>query len=393
MSEARISLSTPLLDGHELKYLQDAIESSWVSSEGPYVTRFEEAVARVAEAQYAVAVVNGTAALHIALLAAGVQPGDEVLVPALTFVATANAVRYCGAHPVFLDVDHAYWALAPERVGAFLTEQAVLAHGIAVNRRTGRTIRAMLPVHLLGHPADMDALGALAERYGLTVVEDACEAIGARYKGRAVGPIGRLGCFSFNGNKVITAGGGGMVVTNDGETARWVRHMTRQAREAGPEYIHDTVGFNYRLTNVCAAVGLAQIERLPEFLGRKREIAGRYRSGFANCQGIRWIEAAPWAESTCWLFTILLGGEDPDRASNLVAFLAEQNIEARRLWRPLHLLPIYQSAQTDRPQIAERLYEAAVSLPSSVHLTEAQQQRVVEAVQAFLARHPETSQA
>jgi perosamine synthetase len=384
MSKPQITLSSPRLDGNELKYLQDAIESTWVSSGGPYVGRFEEAVARQVGARHAVATVNGTAALHVALLVAGVQPDDEVLVPALTFVATANAVRYCGAHPVFVDVEPESWTLDPAKTATFLASQGTLRNGRLVNRQTGRRLRALLPVHLLGHPADMDPILETAERFGLTVVEDACEALGAGYKGRAVGSFGRAACFSFNGNKVITAGGGGMVVTDDADVARLARHLTQQARQPGPEYVHDTIGFNYRLTNVCAAVGLAQLERLPEFLNRKREIASAYRAAFSELAEVRCMAVALWAEPTWWLYTILLTRGDADRASRLVAHLAKEGIEARRLWRPLHLLPMYRDSQTHRVEVAERVYEGAVNLPCSVHLTGEQQQRVVGAVREFL---------
>lgn len=384
MSEPHITLSSPLLDGNELKYLQDAIQSTWVSSGGPYVGRFEEAVARHVQARHAIATVNGTAALHIALLVAGVQPDEEVLVPALTFVATANAVRYCGAHPVFMDVEPEWWTVDPEKTSEFLERLVVSKNGCPVNRVTGRTVRAILPVHLLGHPADMDPLIEIAGRFDLVVVEDACEAIGARYKGKAVGGLGLAGCFSFNGNKVITAGGGGMVVTNEDGVARLARHLTRQARKPGPEYVHDAVGFNYRLTNICAAVGLAQIERLPEFLKRKLEIAAAYQSAFSEALGIRCMGAAPWAGSIWWLFTILVADGQENPAIRLVAHLAGKGIEARRLWRPLHLLPMYQPCQEYRVEVAPRVYEEAVSLPSSVHLTEEQQQCVVHLVKDFL---------
>ena len=384
MSEPHITLSSPLLDGNELKYLQDAIQSTWVSSEGPYVGRFEEAVARHAQARHAVATVNGTAALHIALLVAGVRPEEEVLVPALTFVATANAVRYCGAHPVFMDVEPAWWTLDPEKTREFLEKFVVRKNGEPVNRATGRRLRAILPVHLLGHPVDMDPIIEAAGQFDLAVVEDACEAIGARYKGKAVGGLGLAGCFSFNGNKVITAGGGGMVVTNEDRVARLARHLTRQAREPGPEYFHDAIGFNYRLTNVCAAVGLAQIERLPEFLKRKREIAAAYRSAFSGISGIRWMGAARWAEPIWWLFTVLLSGEDGNRGKHLVEHMAAEGIETRRLWHPLHQLPMYQAAQAYQVEVAPRLYEGAVSLPSSVHLTAGQQRKVVQAVKEYL---------
>jgi len=380
MSDRRIPLSVPCLGGNEAKYLQDAIESTWVSSEGPYVGRFERSVAEWVGAAHAVAAVNGTAALHVALLGAGVRPGDEVLVPALTFVATANVVTYCGASPVFVDIDSATWGMDPLNLRDFLETECAPSPGGPVNRRTGRPVRAVLPVHLLGHPADMDPIADLARRYGLTVVEDACEALGALYRGRPAGRLAALGCFSFNGNKVVTSGGGGMVVTDDAGLAARARHLTRQARLPGAEYAHDAVGFNYRLTNLCAAVGVAQMEQLTGFLDRKRRIAARYRTAFAGAPGISCQPAAPWAEPMPWLFTVTIEGGGPVPARRLVEHLAARGIEARQLFRPLPLLPIYASAQAYRVEVAAALHARAVSLPSSVNLTPEDQDTVIAAV-------------
>ena len=386
MSDRRIPLSVPCLGGNEAKYLQDAIESTWVSSEGPYVVRFERSVADWVGAPHAVATVNGTAALHIGVLVAGVQPGDEVLVPALTFVATANAVTYCGAHPVFLDVEDATWGMDPAKLRDFLEEECAPSAGGPVNRRTGRPVRAVLPVHLLGHPADMDPILELARRYGLAVVEDACEALGSLYKGRPAGRLGQVGCFSFNGNKVVTAGGGGMVVTEGEALADRARHLTRQARLPGAEYSHDAVGFNYRLTNLCAAVGLAQMEQLPEFLDRKRKLTARYRAAFAGVPGLACPPSAAWASPMTWLFTVLVerGGLDP--APRLVDHLAARGIEARRLFRPLTLLPIYADAQAYRVETTPTLHARAVSLPSSVNLAIEDQDAVIAAVLEWVER-------
>lgn len=380
-----VPLSAPEISGNEWKYVRECLDSGWVSSSGPLVERFERAVAEAVTTAHAVATVNGTAALHVALLGAGVEPEDEVIVPALSFVATANAVRYCGAHPVFVDVDAATWGIDASKVADFLDRECAWDGQRLTDRTTGRRVRALLPVHLLGHPVDADPLLTAARRYGLAVIEDACEALGAHYRDRAVGRLGDAGCFSFNGNKVVTAGGGGVVVTDDEALARRVRHLTLQAREPGGEYVHDAVGFNYRLTNVCAAVGLAQIERLAEFLKRKRRIAERYRRSFVDFPAVQCMPVAPWASPSHWLFTIRLRGPASGTSADLVARLQEAGIEARRLWRPLHLLPMYYEARRGRLDEAEAVYQDAVSLPSSVGLAPGDQDHVIDHVLRFVS--------
>lgn len=379
-----IPLSEPEIQGNEWKYVKECLDTGWVSSGGAFVERFERLVAARAGARHGVAVVNGTAALHAALRGSGVEPGDEVLVPALTFVATANAVTYCGAHPVFMDIAEESWGLDPAKVGEFVERECEWRSGRLVNRGTGRRVRAIVPVHLLGHPVDMDPLLDLAGRFRLAVIEDACQALGAAYRGRAVGHLGNVGCFSFNGNKVVTAGGGGVVVTDDEALARRVRHLTTQAR-LGAEYVHDEIGFNYRLTSVCAAIGVAQMERLDEYVNRKAAIAARYRAAFHEVPSITCMPAAPWATPSHWLFTIRVVGAGRGSAEGLVGHLRESGIEARRLWRPLHRLPMYCRAQAYRIDLAETVYRDAVSLPSSVGLTEPQQELVSHCVQQWAA--------
>jgi perosamine synthetase len=330
----------------------------------------------------AVAVVNGTAALHVALVTAGVGAGDEVVVPALTFVASANAVRHCGAWPVFVDVDPAYWQLDVGRLQELIEERFEHgADGQLQNRHSGRRLKAIMPVHLLGHPVDMDALLDVARQYELVVVEDAAESLGARYRGRPVGGLGDVGCFSFNGNKTITAGGGGALVTNDAHVASRARYLTTQAREDGPEYIHGEVGFNYRLTNIQAALACAQLELLDSFLERKRDIAERYARAFQDVPGIQLMQSAPWAEPAFWLNTILVDESRFGRDSRaLMGWLAERGIESRPLWQPLHRSPAHAGADAGPIVVADALYANALSLPSSVGMDEAQQQRVIDAV-------------
>jgi perosamine synthetase len=255
-----IPLSEPSIGGNEWKYVKECLDTNWVSSAGAFVDRFEAELAAYAGAQYGIATSNGTSALHVALLAVGVLPDDEVIVSTLTFIAPANAIRYVGAWPVFMDADATYWQMDVEKLADFLNNGCKWQDGQLKNIATGRRVSAILPVHILGHPCDMDPIIALAEKYGLKVIEDATESLGAQYKEHAVGTMGHVGCFSFNGNKLLTTGGGGMVVTNDSALAERVRYLTTQAKDDPLEYVHNEVGFNYRLTNIQAAIGCAQLE-------------------------------------------------------------------------------------------------------------------------------------
>jgi perosamine synthetase len=376
-----IPLSEPFLHGDEWSHVKECLDTNWVSSAGAYVTRFEHEVARVAEAKYGVAVASGTAALHVALLVAGVRPGDEVLVPSLTFIAPANAVRYVGAAPVFVDVEPSYWQMDVEHVSAFLDRQCDQRDDQPYNRATGRRIGALLVVDVLGHPVDADAVRAVASRHRLPVVEDATESLGALYKNRPVGNLGDIGCFSFNGNKTITSGGGGMVVTDDEAAARRARYLTTQARDDEVEYVHHAVGFNYRLTNIQAALGVAQLDHLDEHVQAKRRIAARYAAAFSSVPGLQMMREAPWAVSSCWLSTLLVDPEVRGEGSRtVIARLRSQGIQARPLWQPLHLSPAHAGAQVVGGAVAETLHDRAVSLPSSVNLSDVDQQRVIDAV-------------
>ena len=381
-----IPLSVPELNGHEWTHLKECLETGWVSSAGPFVTRFEQEIAACLGTAAAVAVVNGTAALHLALLVAGVQPDEEVLVSDLAFVAPANAIRYVGAWPVFMDADAATWQMDPEKVSEFLTGGCQWRDGKLFNRVTRRRVSAILPVHILGHPCDMDPLRRLAERYALRLIEDAAEGLGARYHGRMVGALGEIACLSFNGNKIITTGGGGMVVSDN---ARWIeraRYLSTQAKDDPEEYIHNEVGYNYRLTNLQAAVGCAQLQRLEDYVARKTQIAQRYATAFSDLPGLVCMPSASWAAPTSWLFTVRLIGADAAGLTRMIQSLAAQGIQARRLWRPLHLLPMYRTAQAYRIEFAPTLYAEAVSLPSSVGLQEEEGEQVIRAVRECVTR-------
>lgn len=382
-----IPLIVPELRGNEWQYVRDCLDTNWVSSVGSYVDRFERMTAEAVGGGYAVATVNGTAALHIALLLAGVQPGDEVLVPTLTFIAPANAVRYVGAWPVFIDAEPNYLQIDPEAVIRFIEEDCSWDGKMLQNRCTGRRVSAILPVHVLGHPADLDPILAVGEKYSIPVIEDATEGLGARYHGRPLGSLGRMGCFSYNGNKIITTGGGGMLVTSDPALADRARYLTTQAKDDPIEYVHNAVGYNYRLTNVLAAIGCAQMEQLDAFIETKRRIAARYRSGLADVAGLRIPQQAPWASSTYWMFTVLIDNAEAGLDSRaLLRALAADRIQARPLWQPMHRSPAHAASVSPACPVADQLHREALSLPCSVGLTLDAQDRVIDRIRTVIRK-------
>ncbi|MDX6503607.1 MAG: perosamine synthetase [Gaiellaceae bacterium] len=360
-----LPVAEPELGDRELAYVAECILSGWISSAGRFVTRFEELFAELCGTSHAVATSNGTTALHLALLAADIGPGDEVIVPSLTFIASANSVTYTGATPVLVDCDPATWTIDPDAVAAALTPAT----------------KAIMPVHLYGHPADMDPLVELARQHGLTVIEDAAEAHGATYKGVPVGGIGDLGTFSFYGNKIVTTGEGGMVVTNRADLAERMRILRDHGTQPGTRYWHPVVGFNYRLTNLQAAVGVAQMERIEEILAAKRRIAGWYDRGLASVPGITLPPRASWAENVFWLYSILVDeAELGCSRDEVMAALAERDIDTRPFFPPVHTQPVYANG-ADLP-VSTDLARRGISLPSAVTLREAEAQRVVEALAA-----------
>ena len=378
----RIPNAVPRLGGNEWKYLKECLDTNWVSSVGPFVDRFEREVAAYVGVPHAVATVNGTAALHVALLGAGVQPGDEVLVPSFTFIATAHAVVQCGAHPVFLDCEPVSWGLDPGKTVEFLARECVVKGGQVVNRTSGRVVRALLPVHLYGHPCDLDPLLEIPATYPLVVVEDATEVLGARYRGRRVGSHGLAGCLSFNGNKIITTGGGGMVLTHDERFAARVRRLTTQGRTDAVEFLHEEVGFNYRLTNIQAALGVAQLEQLDAFVESKRETARAYTEALTRLGGVEPLAEPPWAFSTFWMYSVLLDPAAWGDVRPLIAAADAAGIQLRPLWRPLHRQAAFSDRQVYRVEVADRLYERGVSLPCSAGITAAQRARVIAFLEA-----------
>lgn len=345
-----IPVAEPALVGNERKYVDDCLDSSWISSNGKYIGLFEKAFAEFCGVKYAIACANGTVALHAALVGLGIGPGDEVIVPTLTYVATANAVTYCGADPLFVDSELETWNLDPRLIEAKITERT----------------RCIVPVHLYGHPANMDPILDLARRHHLFVLEDAAEAHGAEYKGKCVGSLGDAAVFSFYGNKVITTGEGGMVVTDDAVLAARIRQVKGQGMDPERRYWFPMVGYNYRMTNIEAAIGLAQLERVDWQIARRRENAYWYKQFLSNCPGLTLMPEQPWAKSVFWMYSVVLDSIAPISRDRLMRVLLEQKIETRPFFYPLHSLPMYD--REEAYPVAEALANRGINLPSSAKL-------------------------
>ena len=385
-----IPLAEPLIERESWEKVRECLENGWVSTLGPAVEQLEQAVAHYVGTKYAVATCSGTAALHLALLVEGVRPDDEVLVSDLTFIAPANVVRYIGAWPKFVDAEPEYWQMDPEILGDFLQNSCTSKGGELRNRTTGKRIGAVLPVHVLGHPVNLGEIRRVARKFGLPVVEDATESLGASYSGLRVGSGADIACFSFNGNKIITSGGGGMLVTDDERKAVEARYLASQANDDSVEYIHGKVGYNYRLPVLLAALGCAQMDRLEQFVENKRKIASQYLQLLSAIPGVAFMQEASWAFSTYWLSTILIDERVTGVGSRpMMMYLASKGIQARPLWQPLHLSPAHQDTGQSQCPISEQLHKQALCLPSSVGLTTDQQKRVVEAIHEVLAAAPE----
>lgn len=373
-----IPLCVPEIRGNEWRYIKECLDTGWVSSVGNFVDRFESELAKRVGAKFAVATVNGTAAIHIALLVSGVEPNDEVLVSTLTFIAPVNAIRYSGAWPVFIDAEWDYWQMDPQKVVEFLEKCCEWKHGELRNRSSGRRVKAILPVDILGHPVDMDPIRAVADKYNLVIIEDATESLGAKYKNRSAGTLGDIGCFSFNGNKIITTGGGGMIVTDNEEWAKRARYLTTQAKDDPVEFIHGEIGYNYRLTNIQAAMGCAQLELLDEYIAAKRRIAATMTRELSGIPGVCPMRQARWAESIYWLYTILLDSESCSVDSRtMLKMLGDKGIQTRPLWMPVHRNSVYSGMRDAQCPIAEKLNRNALSVPCSVGITDAEMQKVI----------------
>ena len=359
-----IPVSEPCLDGNEEKYLMECIRSGWISSLGKYITEFESLFASFCGVSHGVAVSNGTTALHLVLAALGIGPGDEVIVPTLSFIATANAVHYTGAKVVFADSEPLTWNIDPADVARKITPRT----------------KAIIPVHLYGHPAELDPILHLAENHKIHVIEDAAEAHGALYKGKRVGSLGLAGTFSFYGNKIITTGEGGIITTNDGALAEKLRFLRDHAMSPDKRYWHTEVGFNYRMTNMQAAVGVAQMERIEEFIQKKRAIAKIYAEGLSGIASITLPPETDWAQSVYWMYSILLNADFPLQRDELLKRLKEQGIDTRPFFYPIHQMPPYAGSGTHFP-VADDLSRRGLNLPSAVTLTDSDLERIIRAIQ------------
>jgi perosamine synthetase len=363
-----VNLHEPLFAGNESKYVQSCIDEGWVSSAGAFAEKFEQSLAAACGAKYAVVTVNGTCALQAALVALGVSPGDEVLVPSLTFVATANAAVHAGAVPHFVEVEERSLGIDPQKLDAYLSRIAASKNGVTVNKETGRPIRALVPVHVFGHPCQLAALKEVADKYRLTLIEDATEALGSLIGERPVGSMGTA-VLSFNGNKIITTGGGGAILTQDEALYRRLRHLTTTAKQPHKwAFHHDEVAWNYRLPNLNAALGCAQLEQLPRFVVAKRALAGRYAAAFENLPGLRILAEPENTSSNYWLVTLLADrGSEAWREETLAA-LHGAGLLCRPVWTPLHLLPMYKDSPRSSLALTENLAQRIINLPSSVRL-------------------------
>jgi perosamine synthetase len=354
MSKRFIPVAAPTLSGNEKAYVMDCLESTWISSSGKYIELFENAFAEFCGVKHAVSCSNGTTALHLALIALGVEPGDEVIVPTLTFIATANAVVYCGARPVFVDSDPETWNIDPEKIEARIT------------RRT----KGIIAVHLAGHPAEMDSILAIARRHNLFVLEDAAQAHGAEYKGARSGSLGDMATFSFFGNKIITTGEGGMVVTNDDAKAERMRLLKSHGMDPARRYWHPVIGYNYRMTNIAAAIGLAQIEQVDMQLERRREVVSWYQEYLKDVEGISWQAEKDWARHVWWMFTVVLGDNIEMTRDDVIDHFRQRNIETRPVVYPLHILPPYVEATGGEAlPVAEGIASRGINLPTWAGLT------------------------
>ena len=377
-----IPLSVPNISGNEWKYIKECLDTNWVSSVGAYVNKFEAAVAAFTGAKYAVATSNGTTGLHISLHVADVKRNDFVLVSNITFVASVNSITYVGAEPMLVDVCPDTWEMDMDLLGNFLERETKIEKGNCIHKKSKRRIKAIMPVHILGNMCDVDKLMKLSKKFKLTIVEDSTEALGSYYHGQHAGTFGKIGCLSFNGNKIITTGGGGVIITNDEKLAKHAKHLTTQAKSDPFEYAHDEIGYNYRLVNILSAMGVAQMEQLPKFLKRKKEIVSKYKAAFKEITGIGFQELTDGATPNNWLVTIRL----PDK-KGLLDELKKNEIEARPLWVPMNRLPMYRkNIFVSEKNYSRKIYDQCVSLPSSSGITDKELDIVIATVKKFFRK-------
>lgn len=378
-----IPLSIPNLSGNERKYLNECIDTTFVSSVGAFVTRMEAMVSRATSALYATATASGTTGLHTALMACGVKRDEIVIIPSYTFIATANAVSHCGAEPWCMDVDKDTWTLSPLLLEEQLKKHTKIVNEHTIHIATGKRVAAIMPVYTLGTPADIDEINRIAALYHLPVVADAAAALGARYKGKDIGDLADATVFSFNGNKTVTCGGGGMIVSNKKDIIDLAKHISATARR-GVEYDFDMVGYNYRMTNIQAAVGCAQLERLDEFVARKRMISKLYNEAFSGLKNAKLFSVPDWAESACWFSGIILNSGFEKDVHTVCRELGELEIEGRVFWKPVHLQKPYKSCIKSDMRISENIWNRVLTLPCSTGIRDNEIYQVINAIERIV---------
>ena len=374
-----IPLSIPHLSGNEWKYVKQCLDTGWISSAGAYVNKFEQAIARYVGARYGVACSNGTAGLHIAQILCGIQRGDYVIAPNITFIATLNSIKYTGAEPILIDIDPDTWQMDLDLLEEFLQQNTTIRSGTCILKQDQKTIKAIMPVHVLGNIADMQRLVQIAKKYHLQIIEDATESLGSYFDGKHSGTFGSLGVFSFNGNKIISTGGGGVIVTDDPALAKRAKHLTTQAKVSPDEYIHDEIGYNYRLVNVLAAIGLAQVEQLPDIRKHKKNIDQTYRQQLSGVGDITFQKILPQVDNNAWLFTMRTR-----HMRTLLRHLNHNGIQSRPFWMPMNQLQMFKhNLYHTHHDHSDQVYQTAISIPCSGGLTPAQQQQVIHQVKQF----------
>lgn len=378
-----IPLSVPLLNGNEWKYVKDCLDTGWISSAGSYVNDFEKKVAEYAGAKYGIACMNGTAGLHIAQVLAGVTSNDYVIAPNITFIATLNAISYTGATPILIDVDPMSWQMDLDLLESFLKENVISKEVdgsiFSFHKMTHKRIKAIIPVHVLGNMGDMDKLIEIASQFHLDIIEDSTESLGSFYKGKHSGSFGKFGVFSFNGNKIISTGGGGVIVTNDEHLAKKAKHLTTQAKSSPIEYLHDEIGYNYRLVNVLAAIGVAQMENFPNLLENKRKMDSFYRQELHGVGDIEFQHVSKDVDANCWLFTF-----KTNRMRELLNYLNENGVMSRPFWVPMNQLNMFKyDLFIHKENVSDKIYSSCISIPSSAGITQMEMELVVRTIKNF----------
>jgi len=382
-----IPLSVPFLNGNEWKYVKDCLDTGWISSAGSYVTQFEQLVADYAGVKYGIACMNGTVGLHIAQILSGVTSEDHVIAPNITFIATLNAIKYTGASPILIDVDTRSWQMDLELLESFLQENVVFKEVdgqiYSFNKETNKRIKAIMPVHVLGNIGDMEQLQEIATSYHLDIIEDSTEALGSLHNGKHAGSFGKFGVFSFNGNKIISTGGGGVIVTNDEALAQKAKHLTTQAKVSAMEYLHDEVGYNYRLVNVLAAIGVAQMEQFPTLLENKKIMDDYYRSELSGIGDIEFQMVLPCVEANCWLFTF-----KTKYMRELLDYLNSNGVQSRPFWVPMNQLEMFKNdIYVTEKNNSNEIYQTSISIPSSAGISQSELERVVATIKEFYSNN------